>query len=430
MKKPKIVIIGAGSAIFGVSCMKDAFSTKELWGSELVFVDIDHAAVERMSRAAARINKELGAGFVISHTCDRREALPGADFVIVSIAINRAPLWKLDFSIPKKYGINHVLGENGGPGAVFHTMRNIPIILDICRDMEELCPDALLINFTNPESRICLAIKKYTRIKAVGLCHQIAEGIRIVAKIIGREPSEIDVKACGLNHFTFMLDIRDKATGEDLYPLLREKEKDYDPEFEKLSRFVFHKFGLFPTSGDGHLGEYFPYAHEMMGTDGYNFDAYESGRHRVAEYVENLANGTTPIDENLKTPSGEKAFEIIKGIVCNTNQVIESANLPNDGYIANLPYDAVVEVPVVVSGNGINGLGMGELPRGIAAILTAQINVQHLVVDAGAQGNSELALQALLVDPNVPSAQAAVNIFNELMELNLPYLPQFRAKQG
>lgn len=434
--KPKIVVIGAGSASFGLSCLRDAFTTKELWGSELVFVDLDAVALERMTRVAVRMNDELGAGFRITKAVNRCEALPGADFVITSIAVNRMELWKADFRIPQKYGIMHVLGENGGPGAVFHTMRNIPIILDICRDMERICPDALLINFTNPESRICLAIRKYTKIKVVGLCHQIGEGIRIVGEIMGKDPENIDVKAYGLNHFTWMKDIRDKKTGKDLYPLLREKEKSHDPEYEKLSRFMFHTFGLFPTSGDGHLGEYLPYAHEMMSTAGYDFDSREKYCEENIKFIEKLGNGEVPLTTEALTPlgewkvflrpSGEKAFAIIKGIVYNTNEVIESANLPNDGYITNLPSDAIVEVPVVVSGNGINGLGMGELPGGIAALCINQINTQHLVVDAGVTGNKNLVMQALLVDPNVPSARAAKGIFDELMEIHRPYLPQFK----
>lgn len=146
IKKPKIVMIGAGSVIFGMDCIRDAFATKELWGGELVFVDIDATAVQRMEKAAKRMNKELGAGYRISSTTDRCEALPDADFVITSIAVDRMKMWKQDFKVPQKHGIKHVLGENAGPGAVFHTMRNIPIILEICEDIERICPEALLIN--------------------------------------------------------------------------------------------------------------------------------------------------------------------------------------------------------------------------------------------------------------------------------------------
>lgn len=424
-KNLKIVLIGAGSVEFGLSCIKDAFYTKELWGNELVFVDIDQEAVKRMYQAAIRINEELGADYRISYTTDRKQALPEADYVITSIAVNRMPLWKQDFAIPKKHGVNHVLGENQGPGAVFHTMRNIPIILDICKDIEELAPNALLLNFTNPESRLCMAINKFTNVKVIGLCHQIGEGMRIVAKILDRNAKDIEFKAWGLNHFTWVHDMRDKKTGEDLYPLFREKEKDYDPEFETLSRFLFHQFGLYPTSGDDHLGEFFPYAHEMMSDAGYDFDQFENKRSDTKVLVENIVDKTVPFDHSMIEPSGEKAFDIIKAITFNSNELIESANLPNDGYITNLPADAIVEVPIVVSGNGVQGVGLGKLDDGIAALCDSQIHVQRLVVDAGFYGDPNLALKALLVDPNVPSATAAVKIFNELMEINKDYLPQF-----
>lgn len=423
--KPKIVIIGAGSAIFGLSMIKDAFSTKELWGSSLVLMDIDKAAVEKTALAANRINDILGAGYQVTSTTDREEALQGADFVIVSIAIDRVKMWKQDFAIPQKYGVKHVLGENVGPGAVFHTMRNLPIILAICKDIERICPDALLINFTNPESRLCMAIKKYTNVKAVGLCHQINAGIEIVSTILDIDRENIDVKAWGINHFTWIFDIRDKRTGDDLYPLFREKEATYNSEYEKLSRFLFRHYGLFPTSGDGHLGEFFPYAHEFMAADGYDFEKYEKRRQNIVSILDGIISGGVPIDDKLVSPSGEKAFTIIKGIMYNTNELLESVNIPNDGYISNLPADAIVEVPAVISGNGVIGLALGELPRGIAALCRTQVDVQHLVVDAGVQGDRGLVIQALLTDPNIPSADAALKIYDELMEINKPYLPQF-----
>lgn len=424
-RKAKIVIIGAGSAIFGLSMLKDAFSTKSLWGSEIILVDIDEAAVKKMADAANRINDELNADYKISYTTDRREALPNADFVILSIAIDRVKMWKKDFAIPKKHGVEHVLGENVGPGALFHTMRNLPIVLEICEDIEELCPDTLLINFTNPESRLCIAINKYTNVKAVGLCHQIKAGIDIVSILTDVAVEHIDVKAWGLNHFTWMVDIRDNRTGADLYPILREKEETYDPEYAKLTRFIFRHYGLLPTSGDGHLGEFFSFAHELIASDGYDFDAYENRREGVVNKLDGIISGEIQIDDYLISPSGEEAFNIIDGIINNTNKLILSVNIPNSKYITNLPTEAIVEVPAVVSGNGVNGLALGELPRGIAAMCKTQIDVQHLVVDAGVKGDRNLVIQALLTDPNIPSAKAAMGIYEELMEVNQSYLPQF-----
>lgn len=423
--KPKIVIIGAGSVIFGLSMLKDAFHTKALWGSELVLVDIDEEALIKMTQAANRINDELKAGYTISSTTDRLQALPGADFVILSIAIDRVKMWKKDFEIPKKYGIQHVLGENVGPGAVFHTMRNLPIVLDICHDIEQLCPEALLINFTNPESRICMAITKYTNVKVVGLCHQIKAGIDIVATLTDVEKEYIDVKAWGLNHFTWMIDIRDKRTGEDLYPLFRLNEEKYDASYQPLTRFLFKHYGLLPTSGDGHLGEFFSYAHEMIPSEGYDFEKYANRRQGIIDILDQIISGQADITENLIIPSGEKAFNIINGMTNNTNELIISVNLPNKGYITNLPVEAIVEVPAIVSGNGIDGLALGDLPEGIAALCRAQVAIQQLVVDAGVSGDKRLVIQALLNDANIPSAKAALAIYDELMIENKSYLPQF-----
>jgi alpha-galactosidase len=423
---PRIAIIGAGSASFGLASLIDAFSTPELFGSEIVLVDIDVATGHRMLRAADRINGELHAGYRFSFTPDRRTALVGADFVILSIAIDRIAMWQQDFGVPKKHGIDHVLGENGGPGAVFHTLRNIPIVLDICRDVEELCPDALLINFTNPESRICLAISRYTKVKAIGLCHQIHEGVRIVSRILDRDPATLRVRACGLNHFSWFTDLRDAADGTDLYPELRRRMETFDPSFEKLSRFMDHRFGLFPMAGDEHLGEYLPFAHEMTSTKGADFAASPAYRAATTKRIEDVGDPTVPLEEGLLKPSGETAFRIIRSISTNRAETLDSVNLRNGGCIANLPPEAIVEVPALVGADGVHGLQMGALPPAIAALCLQQYQVQSLVVDAAVTGDRDKVLQALLVDPCVPSAAAAVGIFEELMEINRPYLRNFR----
>ncbi len=425
MKKSKIVIVGAGSLNFGISCIQDIFSTPQLWGSEVVMVDINEESLEAMFNVAKRINDEIGSNYRISCATDRKEALPGADFVIVSIAVDRNKMWKNDFQIPLKYGIKHVLGENAGPGAVFHTMRNIPIVMEICHDIEKLCPKAFLLNFTNPESRICLAVDKYTNVKSVGLCHQLRAGKRMIGKIIDKDPGDIDVKAYGINHFTWASDIRDIHTGEDLYKVFKEQESTFDIEYEKFSRFLFHQFGLLPMSGDGHLGEFFPYAHEMVSAKGFDFEADEEYRVKRKEFIDSLSDKSIPLPVGMLKPSGEKAFDIINGMIHNTNQLIDSVNIVNKGCISNLPDDCIVDIPCVVSGNGLNGLKMGSLPRPIAAICLNQINVQHLVVDAAVTGDSKMAFNAFLIDTNVPSLKAARNIFDELMEINKAYLPQF-----
>jgi alpha-galactosidase len=338
MNTGKIVFIGAGSMSFGINMFKDVFSSKELAGSILTLVDIDALALDRMYRVALAMNEESGAGLLIEKALDRRLALKGADFVVTSIAIERCRLWRQDFLIPRKLGIRHTLGENGGPGALFFTLRTIPVIIDIARDMEQVCPDAYLLNFSNPESRIILALGRYSKIKAVGLCHGIFMGQESVARILARPYAEVDVVGAGLNHFQWLLEIRDPATGRDLYPEFAEKELSYDPAFEPLSRSLFRAFGKFPSCSDDHIGEYLPWGWEA-GEEGYDFDGDDSNRIQTIEDIETRLAGKKTFADWLGV-SGERAVQVIAAILHNKRLAIESAVVHNRGAISNLPYDA------------------------------------------------------------------------------------------
>lgn len=420
MNTTKIVFIGAGSMSFGLSMFQDIFTSKELAGSSLALVDIDEENLERMYKLALKMNEQSGAGLIIEATTDRREALPQAGFVVNSIAIERCKLWKYDFEVPKKYGIRHTLGENGGPGGLFFTMRTLPLILDIIKDMEELCPDAYFLNFSNPESRIILALGRYSKIKCVGLCHGIFMGHSDVARIMGIDKDDIDVWGAGLNHFQWLLGIREKATGKDMYPLLREKNKTYDPSFMPLSRKLFEAFGLYPSCSDDHIGEYLAYGWEA-GEEGYDFDADERYREAMKQEIAARTNGLKPLDDWF-VPSGERAVEVITGILNNKKKVIESGIVYNDGAITNLPPDAAVEVPIMVDAGGIHPVAVGDLPAGIARLLTTQVGVQQMAIEAAVKASKELALQALLIDPVINSTEAARGILDELWEINKPYI--------
>lgn len=425
MRPSKIVFIGAASASFGPGCLADAVQCEGLRGSTLVLVDIDKEHLDIITRFARRLNEEADAGLKIESTTDRKEALPEADFVFCSIAVERNELWKLDWQIPRKYGIKQVLGENGGPGGLSHTLRNVPILIDICRDMEKLCPDAWLLNFTNPESRICLAISQYTSIKTVGLCHGVFMGIDNVSQITGVDREDIDVTAAGLNHFTWMLSIRRKSTGEDLYPLLREKINDCDASYLPLTRELYHKFGLLPNPSDDHIGEYLSYAGERCGYEGYDFAAADRYREQLWDSLIAMANNEGSVEKYLTCKSGEIEFDIVKGMLTNSNLLVPAVNVPNRGAITNLPPDAVVEVPAIVSASGIQPVCVGDLPDGIAAMCNTQIAVQKLAVQAAMTGSRKLALQAMLVDPVVDSIEAAEKCLDELLHVHARYLPQF-----
>jgi alpha-galactosidase len=421
MSTTKIVLVGAGSMSFGLSMFRDIFSCGKLSGSSITLVGREAARLSRMAELAQMLNEKTNSGLRIEYTTDRRAALDGAEFVINSAAIDRNRLWKLDYEVPKKYGVRHTLGENGGPGALFFTLRTIPMVLDFVRDMEELCPKALFINFSNPESRIMLALARYSQIRAVGLCHGIFGSRDHVARILGIEAEYVDVWGAGLNHFQCLLHIRNRDTGEDLYPLLREKEAYFDPSFAPFTRQLFKAFGYWLGCGDGHLGEFFAYGWEA-GEGGYNFAWDEKERLRFAKTLDDVLSGIAPMPDYWLMPSGERALALILAALENRKQFIESAILLNRGVIPNLPAEAAVEVPVVADAAGVHPISLGPLPDAVAKLLLPQVNVQQLAVDAAVYGSKGLALEALLVDPVVNSSTAALELLNELWEINRPYI--------
>jgi alpha-galactosidase len=432
----KIVLIGAGSAQFGTDMLGDLFAARErLKGTTILLVDTDPEALRTMTQVARWLNEATDSPFQIEASTDRCQALPGAQFVIISIAVKRNQLWRLDFEIPVKHGVKQVLGENGGPGGIFHAMRNIPIILDICRDIERLCPEALVLNFTNPEGRICLAARRYTDLQFVGLCHGIGMAQHAIGQTLGLPPEEIDPKAGGLNHLNWILELRHKVTGQDLYPAFRRAAAEKKIEEAsirnhcfgvKLCRYLMDIFGYWPLPSDDHVGEYLSYAWEYCGLDGYDFDQADR---RVKENWARLrrwADGEDTPAELLEHQSGERAVPIITGVLGNTHQYELAVNLPNTGLIPNLPDWAIVEVPAVADASGVHGIRVGPLPEPIAAMCHAQIAVIDRLVEAAVHGSRRAALQALLLDPVVNSISQAEAILDEMLEVHRDYLPQFK----
>jgi alpha-galactosidase len=416
----KIVFIGATSMSFGLSLLRDIFSSNELRGSTLTLVGRNAQMLGKMADLAKLLNAKTGAGLLIEQTTDRRSAFDGAGFVVNAAAIDRNRLWKLDFEVPRKYGIRHTLGENGGPGGLMFTLRTLPMVFDFVREMQELCPKALFINFSNPENRIILALGKYSPIRALGLCHGIFMGQNDVASIMGLPADQVDVWGAGLNHSQCLLRIRHRATGEDLYPLLRAKERDFDPSFAPLTRQLFRAFGYWMTCSDDHLGEYLAYGWEG-GEHGYDFAADERGRAEFSGTLDRVLAGAA-LPPDWLTPSGERGAAAIGGILHNKKRVLESGIVPNRGTIPNLPHDAAVEVPVMVDAAGVHPISLGPLPDAIAKLLHTQVSVQQLAVEAAVHASKEIALQALLIDPVVNSASAAVKLLDELWEVNRPYI--------
>ena len=424
----KIVLVGAGSSVFGYNSVLDAVNIPALNGAELMLHDIDETRLNAMSGLACRMNDETGANLEINHAVDQEEALRDADFVLVSIEVERMKRWRQDWEIPFKHGIKQVIGENGGPGGLFHTWRNLPPVLDIAYTMEEVCPDAWLLNYTNPVPRLCMAIDRYTDIKAVGLCHEVEHQLQRLASLMGIPTAILDPVSAGLNHFSWYKELRLKD-GTDAYPMLDEALKKAKG-FQPLCRAMYRQFGLYPSTDDNHLGEYLAYSwdatpEKVRGLNWIN-RCDEEGQ-RNWERINRLIEGKEPLAVKGKL-SGERAMHIIAGIIGNSNHMELQVNMPNAGQVSNLIKDAIVETPAIINKGGIHPIQVGEMPEGLAALCNIQIMVQSLVVEAGVSGNMGKAKQALLVDPVVNDQEKALAAFDELMRVHSELLPQFEVE--
>ena len=426
-RPPRFVLIGVGSAVFGARTMGDLIHFREvLGGATIALVDINPHVLDLMTTLAKKMNDAAGRPFVIESSTERRDVLPDADFVVTSPAIKREDLWQKDWEIIHGAGIKMTYGENGGPGSLSHTLRNVPMILDICRDTEELAPDAWVLNFTNPEARICMAIARHTRLKFVGLCHQIHVGYGLIAKALGLPVEDLDVKAAGLNHFTWAYDIRRQSTGEDLYPRLRDVVRSNGIADEPLTTRMFELTGLFPMPGDHHLAEFLPFGYEFVGLEGRDFAEWRRSKAEKLKWLEGVAAGTAKIEEVVSGLSGERVAQMAVAILTNGNSFEVSLDVVNNGTIPNLPDDAIVEAPGVISGAGVAPLCMPPLPEVIAEFARRQISVQELSVDAAVSGDHLTALQAMVLDPVVDNCTIARNVLDQLLEAHREYVsPQF-----
>jgi len=459
----KITVIGAGSASFGENTLSALLRSRRLGGSTLALVDKNPASLEIVHRLALRLNAEWDSGFTITAHAHHGDALPESDFVVSAIEVApREDLWKKDFEIPLKYGVRQPYAENGGPGGFAHTLRNVPPLLRILRDMEDACPEAWFINYTNPMVRICDAIHRYSRIKVVGLCHQIRIGYCFAGLVLGPDLGfdvpqgitgmqadipehplrehviqqalkRLDIRAAGTNHFSWILSIRDRQSGEDLYPLFRQRWETFDPSFEPLTRKVFAAFDLFPVPGDTHLCEYLPWMSnpatrpwEAFAIRLYDWEAFAILREFSLDRLNSMAEGVMPVDALLETDS-EGALELIENKARGGTHYHLAANLPNVGQIANLPTGAIIETPVVVDGGGIHPVHVGALPAAIAELCRRELAAVQLCVDAAVTGDRRTALQCLLLDPVISDMHQAGQILDDYLTSYREYLPQFWA---
>jgi alpha-galactosidase len=458
VRNKKIVVIGAGSAEFGCVTLVGMMKLQGLHGFELVLVDIDEEKLKSITALASKMNQAWQADMKISSSTDRTKALPGAGYVMLSVAIEREDLWMRDHETGLKYHITHY-AENGGPAAFVHTCRNLGIILPILLDVDNLCRNAVLFDLTNPMQRICTAARSFTNIQTVGVCHQITFGYYLLGLLFRDElglsfPNDyrflwtdqgikdwfstaysvmerFEIKAAGINHFTWMIDVRDRITGEDLYPLIAEQRKRLPPTFEPLTQKMFDIFGIMPVSGDCHLCEYVPYTSDAREQTWHRFDIQfydmEWGKRKREEgwkLVRDILEDRVGLDA-LRFAYSERAEHIIDAIANNRHTYEEALNLTNRGYITNLPNEAIVEVPAIISADGSVGVVVGDLPEPIAELCRRQIAINELTVRAFLKRDRKLVYQLFAIDPMIQDPDVAIQLADEYLELNMKYIPQF-----
>lgn len=397
---PKISMMGAGSVIFAKRLIGDILSFPELADSTISLMDVDEKRLDLITRLAQKMVKELKLPAKIESTLEREKSLEGADYVICMIQPNGLEPCRKEVRIPEKYGVKQAVGDTLGPGGVFRALRIVPHLLRIVKDMEKLCPQGWLLNYSNPMAINIWALNKVSPIKKIGLCHSVQGTARRLSEYIGKDPREISYWVAGINHMAWFLEF--KYQGEDAYPLLREKMKDPQIYLQDPVRFKILKyFEYFVTESSEHFSEYVPYfrkrdelIEKFRLPTGMHLKMWEKA---ATTYLEDM--GKLLKEEKIKIERTEEyASYIIHSLETGVPRRI-NGNVENRGLITNLPQGSCVEVPCLVDKTGIHPLYVGDLPSQCASFNRLNINVQELAVEAALKQDKKLALQAIMLDP-------------------------------
>jgi alpha-galactosidase len=433
----KVAIIGAGSIVFCQTLILDIMGTPGLEGTEFALMAPSTRRSSQVEAFAKRVIKDNGLSDEVWITTDRREALNGADYVIATFQVGGVKGFEYDYKIPLKYGVDQCIGDTLGPGGVFRAVRSIPVVLDMCHDMEELCPHAYLLNYVNPMAMICWAAGT-TKVPFVGLCHGVQTTLDLISGYVNVPKEQIDFVCAGINHMAWFLKL--EHFGRDLYPALRARFEE--PEYyvnEKVRGEVFRHFGYFMTESTGHLAEYVPWFRKNQKALGLycdepGFGGETGAYYNWCKYVADKYEGQQILagqPTSLPPRSVEYGSYIIEAL--ETGRTFKlNGNVINEGMITNLPVDCCAEYPLYVDRTGIHKTFVGELPSQCAALNLTNINVQRLAVEAGIQGNPEKLVQACAMDPltgAVLTLKETRDMVTEMLEAEAQWLPQFSAKR-
>jgi alpha-galactosidase len=434
----RITLIGAGSLVFSKALVMDILAVPELRDSEIVLMSRTAERVGWAREFVHRVITDNRLPATVQATTDRRRALDGADHVIAMIQVGGADAVRKDYEIPLRYGVDQCIGDTLGPGGVMRAARTIPVMLDIAADMQELCPDALLLNYVNPMGAICEALGREMGLQFVGLCHGVQTTLDLIAGYVGVPKEEIEFLCAGINHMAWFLKL--ERGGRDLYPVLRERIER--PEYylpEKVRCEVMRHFGYFMTESSGHLSEYLPYFRKNrealdLYCDQPGFGGESGAAPKNYERVSRMFRSRNFLAEE-SSALGQRGIEYGSYIIeaRETGRAFRfNGNVRNDGLIANLPEAACVEVPILVDAMGLHPVPVGELPPGLAALCQTNVTVQTLCVEAVVRRDLELLFQAIALDPlsaAVLTLKEIREMAGELIEAERQYLEVFSGQR-
>ena len=456
--REKIVLIGAGSAVFTKGMLADLINRN--WDCRLALVDIDAEALAVAEGLAKKMIEVKGAPIQLSASTDRRDVLVDATVVICTIGVGGRRAWENDVFIPRKYGIYQPVGDSVMPGGTSRALRMIPAMVDIAKDVLDLCPNALFFNYGNPMAPVCRAVRKTTQANMVGLCHGVYHVGKYLADILNAQLEDMNYTAIGMNHLTWFTEV--KVNGVSVMPRLAgitrqqlvkikdtanigvsyvedgsAKEKESAEDIHPFSWELFKLFGAFPAAMDRHVTEYFPqffssgkYYGKVLGVDAYSFENCIAYGDSEYDKMKDLAFSKKPLPENYfdyLSGEHEQVIGIIESMRADAGRVY-SVNLPNTGQVPNLPVDAIIESPATTTKKGLAPIQQKPIDEAIAGTLVSKFRWVETIADAAIEGNRKKFIKALVLDGALGSIDNAKKLADELLEIQKDYLPQFGDK--
>ena len=433
-QKRTLVLLGVGSTFFTRAIVESLASGGKEW--DVRMVDIDEECLDIAVNLGKRMVALYEAPVTITGSTDRLDVLSGADAVVCVIGVGGRKAWEKDVILPRQFNIHQSTGDTYGAGGVSRSLRMLPPIVEIARDMERLCPGALLINFSNPMGTCCRAVSKTTSIKVIGLCSGVRYFHHRLCKLAGVPDHEVFCKAIGVNHFTWITELIHE--GKNILPRVRGKmEKEELREGGPFTWELFQTFDAFPCVGDGHICEFVPgwqgkgaYYGETFGLGKKSFEEYAAHWDKVFDDMKEQAYGRAPVTRRTEDPEqdtfrDEDLFAEVLSAAFGEGEIIRTVNLPNNGQAANILPGGTLEGTTFIHGGGILPLAFGDLPPGITAIMQRILTIQELTVEAALKGDRKLVLQALLGGNTVQTLAEAKKLTNCLLESHRDYLPLF-----